>query len=425
MQFFGTIELGNGTLDDKYNFATFGSTMFTLWIFLTAEGWDNVLEDLMVKPPFCSDNSTRLPDGTVQDISGCGLPLWAPIFMGSFEILFFIILVNMFVAVIVDNYSEANEEEEIGITEEDIYSYFQKWEVHDPDDTEFIDLSKLGIFASELEPPLGLPPKNQVILAFLNIAIYEGEQVHCLDVAFALLTRVIGEVETSEIYKAIKEEINKKLSSVFVAREAFKKISTTQQRKKEDLAARTLQRAWRTFKNRRLFRLVAEVALAEKQQLTRRPSSDGAAPVSYRRPSFEGRNNSLSPGNISTTRASETERSEKADHNSTPKIENISSPQSPSSRTRPGTTNSVIQNPVSPETNPGTPKMQQGSEKTENEKFNSLSKEGTNSSEKEGRIFTVNRVQKDPVPNSSQENSQVLSISEADRIGSPVSDRTE
>ena len=63
----------------------------------------------------------------------------------------------MFAAVILDNYQQAAEQEDTGVTDDDIEKFYSVWEQYDPHATQFIDYQDLSLFVESLEPPLGIP----------------------------------------------------------------------------------------------------------------------------------------------------------------------------------------------------------------------------------------------------------------------------
>lgn len=62
------------------------------------------------------------------------------------------------------------------------------------------------------------------------------------------MQNVITDVEESEEMEDHLEKINIKFSQMFPIRTTMQPVSNTLMRKKEDVAARTLQTAWRNFK---------------------------------------------------------------------------------------------------------------------------------------------------------------------------------
>ncbi|CAG5115374.1 unnamed protein product, partial [Candidula unifasciata] len=257
MSSFGTVKL-NGVLNEIVNFQTFGNS-FTLMLRLaTSAGWNDVLEGLLIKEPFCNPNYYTLPNGISKESSNgdCGVSYLAIPFMVSYIIIVWLIVINMYIA-----------QEEVGITEDDFDMFYTVWEKYDPFATQFIKYDQLADFVGDLEPPLLIPKPNEIALVTFNIPIMEGDKIHCLDILVALVRNVLSDVQESDELTTLKEEMEEKFAHLFPKRYNVTVKSSTMQRKKEDVAARTLQRSWRSFKAQRAMRNIT--ALAVQQRIRR------------------------------------------------------------------------------------------------------------------------------------------------------------
>lgn len=136
-------------LNDIVNFETFGNSMLVLFRLATSAGWNEVLDALMVKPPQCDPYYNNLPNGN------CGNTWVAVVYFVTFILITYLIIVNMYIAVILENFNQAHEQEEIGITDEDIEMFYAVWQLYDPLATQFIQFEKLPYFIANLGPPLG------------------------------------------------------------------------------------------------------------------------------------------------------------------------------------------------------------------------------------------------------------------------------
>ena len=91
--------------------------------------------------------------------------------MVLYLVLSFLIIVNMYIAVILENYSQATEDVQEGkkihfnmmhfhlqfsqgITDEDYDLFYEIWQEFDPDGTQYIDYKALSEFLDVLEDPL-------------------------------------------------------------------------------------------------------------------------------------------------------------------------------------------------------------------------------------------------------------------------------
>ena len=105
------------------NKASFSLLLIILDIFrlVTSAGWNDVLDPLMAQPPDCDPDYKQLPNGN------CGFPFVSIIYFVSFIIINFMIVINMYIAIILENFNQAHQEEEIGIVEEDLEMFYGKW----------------------------------------------------------------------------------------------------------------------------------------------------------------------------------------------------------------------------------------------------------------------------------------------------------
>lgn len=256
----------NGVFDEIVNFQTFGNSFMLLFRLATSAGWNDILDALLISVPNCNPHYYRRPDGSVKVSStgDCGKPYLAIPFIVSYIIIVWLIVVNMYIAVILENFNQAHIQEEVGITDDDFSMFYTVWEKYDPHATQFIKYEQLADFVNDLEPPLKIPKPNEIALVSFNLPIMEGDRMHCIDILVALVRNILQEVEESDELKALKLQMELKFARSFPSRVNVTVKSTTLQRKKEDVATRTLQRSWRSFKAQKAMRNIT--ALAQKQK---------------------------------------------------------------------------------------------------------------------------------------------------------------
>ncbi|ROT66502.1 Sodium channel protein 60E [Penaeus vannamei] len=254
MAVFGHVQR-KGALDDLVNFETFGSSMMLLFRLITSAGWNDVLDPLMAQPPDCDVTYMNQPNGN------CGHPVIAIVFFVSFIIINFMIVINMYIAVILENFNQAHKEEEIGIVEDDLEMFYVRWSKYDPHATQFINFSQLSDFISSLDAPFGIPKPNTVALVSFDLPIAKGDKIHCLDILHALTKHVLGHVEETEEFKRfppqLKMQMEEKFKKQFPTRKELEIVSSTRRWKKMDSAAKTIQMAWRAFLKAKRARLEA------------------------------------------------------------------------------------------------------------------------------------------------------------------------
>ena len=211
-------------LDDAFNFDTFLRSFILLFQMCTSAGWSDVLSALISECP------------------AKGSCLWytkATLYLASYLIISFLVVVNMYIAVILENFSQATEDVQQGLTPDDFDMYYEKWEKYDPKATKYIPLDQLSDFVDYLEDPLRLPKPNHFILVKLDIPICDGDRCYCRDILDALTKNFLGTSETGDV--PLKESDKES--------EEYKPISSTLRRQKEHYAARIIQKAYRNFKD--------------------------------------------------------------------------------------------------------------------------------------------------------------------------------
>ncbi|KAG7189115.1 hypothetical protein KM043_008688 [Ampulex compressa] len=241
MSVFGHVKK-QGALDDMVNFETFGRSMQLLFRLMTSAGWNDVLESLMVQPPDCD------PTPNSRQMNGnCGYPLLAITYFTSFIIISYMIVINMYIAIILENFNQAHQEEEIGIVEDDLEMFYIRWSKYDPHATQFINFSQLSDFIASLDPPLGISKPNVVALVSFNLPIAKGNKIHCLDILHALVKHVLGHVEESDDFRKLQEQMDIKFKKQFPTRKELEIVSSTRIWKRQDKAARLIQRTIREY----------------------------------------------------------------------------------------------------------------------------------------------------------------------------------
>ncbi|XP_060529257.1 sodium channel protein 60E-like isoform X2 [Cylas formicarius] len=242
-----------GALDDMVNFETFGRSMHLLFRLITSAGWNDVLESLMIEYPDCDPHYKNQTNGD------CGYPLLAIIYFTSFIIINYMIVINMYIAIILENFNQAHQEEEIGIVEDDLEMFYIRWSKYDPHATQFIRFSQLSDFIASLDPPLGISKPNTVALVSFNLPIAKGNRIHCLDILHALVKHVLGHVEETDTFRQLQEQMDIKFKKQFPTRKELEIVSSTRLWKRQDKAARFIQKTWRDYQKRKKEKAAEEV----------------------------------------------------------------------------------------------------------------------------------------------------------------------
>ncbi|NXO86994.1 SCN2A protein, partial [Sitta europaea] len=227
-------------IDDMFNFETFGNSMICLFQITTSAGWNNLLNPILNSgEPDCDPNKAH-PGSSVK--GDCGNPSVGIFFFVSYIIISFLVVVNMYIAVILENFSVATEESAEPLGEDDFEMFYEVWEKYDPDATQFIEYSKLSDFAASLEPPLNIPKPNKVQLIAMDLPVVSGDRIHCLDILFAFTKRVLGE---SGEMDTLRIQMEDRFMASNPSKASYEPITTTLKRKQEEISATIIQRAYR------------------------------------------------------------------------------------------------------------------------------------------------------------------------------------
>uniref|UniRef100_A0A8B9EU44 Sodium channel protein n=1 Tax=Anser cygnoides TaxID=8845 RepID=A0A8B9EU44_ANSCY len=233
---FAYVKMEDG-IDDMFNFQTFANSMLCLFQITTSAGWDGLLSPLLnTGPPFCDPNVR----GRVGE---CGKPAIGIIYFVSYIIISFLIVVNMYIAVILENFNAATEESTEPLGEDDFDIFYEIWEKFDPEATQFITFSALSDFADALAEPLRVPKPNKIELIAMDLPMVSGDRIHCLDILFAFTKRVLGDSGEMDTLKVQMEE---KFMSVNPSKKSYEPISTTLRHRQEEASATVIQRAYRS-----------------------------------------------------------------------------------------------------------------------------------------------------------------------------------
>ncbi|XP_037834364.1 sodium channel protein type 4 subunit alpha B isoform X2 [Kryptolebias marmoratus] len=215
-----------GMIDDMFNFETFGNSMISMILISTSSGWDRLLSPIMNTPPDCDPGTD------------CSSPAAGIVFFTSYIVLYLLLVVHLFIAVILESFS-SRESEQL-LSNEHLQMFYNTWKKFDPDASRVIQYSQLSDFCDELQDPLRIPKPNSIRLIHMDLPLLPGDQICCLDVLQALSAQAFGEPGQMDTLKDRLEEkfnVHKPVSQ--------EPISSTLRRKQEEVAAGVIQRAFR------------------------------------------------------------------------------------------------------------------------------------------------------------------------------------
>uniref|UniRef100_A0A8D3DI60 Sodium channel protein n=1 Tax=Scophthalmus maximus TaxID=52904 RepID=A0A8D3DI60_SCOMX len=244
MSNFGYVKHGAG-IDDLYNFETFGNSMIILFMITTSAGWDGLLLPILNYPPDCNPKFEN-PGTSVK--GDCGNPSVGIFFFVMYIIISFLIVVNMYIAIILENFSVATEESADPLSEDDFETFYEIWEKFDPTASQFITFAKLSDFADALEHPLRVPKPNTIELIAMDMPMVSGDRIHCLDILFAFTKRVLGDSGELDM---LRQQMEERFVAANPSKVSYEPITTTLRRKQEGVSARIIQNAYRAHLIRR------------------------------------------------------------------------------------------------------------------------------------------------------------------------------
>ncbi|GIL55074.1 hypothetical protein Vafri_10591, partial [Volvox africanus] len=171
----------HSAINTSANFGNFGNALSVLLRVATGDNWTDLMYSCMVKPPHCS-----------RTAGDCGSWLALPYFL-LFFLLIAIIMLNLFTAVIIENFEKAHEQDEWRLTPQNLEDFVMLWSEYD-DGSGTISPAALEQLLLRLDPPLGLGPyaDNKEVLKFvydLDIPLVGG-RVPFHKTAFELVKRI-------------------------------------------------------------------------------------------------------------------------------------------------------------------------------------------------------------------------------------------
>lgn len=207
-------------LDDTVNFETFGRSMMLLFRLSTGAGWNDILESLMLRDPDCDPDYGGFPNGN------CGYPVGAVIYLVSYIFIVFLIIVNMYIAIILENVNRA-QEGGLVIKKEDLDSYYEKWASFVTDGKQYLLVDQVSDFVAHLNEPFKIPKPNEQELVRMGINVRMGYRVQCFDLLRCLVKRLLEQKGESPL---AFEQIASKLETHFRRRGVRKKSRISKSR---------------------------------------------------------------------------------------------------------------------------------------------------------------------------------------------------
>jgi hypothetical protein len=133
-------------IDDKRNFHTMTSAALLLFQCLTGDGWSK----------YMGDAGVQAESGLCSVAAGdCGSRAAIPYFL-TFQLIGNFIFLNLFVAVILENFATLHNTDQCLVATYDLEVFNSAWSQLDPDATNFLPTTKLALLLHSVPRPLGL-----------------------------------------------------------------------------------------------------------------------------------------------------------------------------------------------------------------------------------------------------------------------------
>jgi hypothetical protein len=214
MNLFMDVGYSNDILTEEFNFQNIYRSIITLFPLCTSGGWSVLLDSLSREnPPYCNPNITNTSNYFTQ--GDCGSKVLAIPFLVSFVVVTFFVVINMYVAIILENFGEAKDEVHHDPTIDDFKFYYSIWKIFDRNDSEYIKCEFLTDFVDSLYEtstmsyflrkkkikyvsPFRIPLPNKDKLISMDIIICENNLIHCEDILEALTKNYLNSIKYTE-----------------------------------------------------------------------------------------------------------------------------------------------------------------------------------------------------------------------------------
>uniref|UniRef100_A0A1I8G0I3 EF-hand domain-containing protein n=1 Tax=Macrostomum lignano TaxID=282301 RepID=A0A1I8G0I3_9PLAT len=225
MQVFGNIKLDNESDINRHNnFQTFLKSLVLLFRCATGESWQTIMlacsagKDCQ-PPPSTKDNPYTPSDETG---STCGNNI-SYIYFVSFIFFCTFLMLNLFVAVIMDNFDYLTRDSSI-LGPHHLDEYSRVWAEFDPGATGRIHFSEMYDMLRNMEPPVGFGKKCPYRLAYrklirMNMPVDENNTVHFTTTLFALIRESLSiKVDAVELMDKKDEELRVSIQKMWPLR---------------------------------------------------------------------------------------------------------------------------------------------------------------------------------------------------------------
>ncbi|KAJ9469642.1 Muscle calcium channel subunit alpha-1 [Diplonema papillatum] len=225
VKLFGQVKRGPN-MNYYANFESFRNAILLLLRMSTGEGWQAIQKDLRTQPPDCD-----------SQLGECGLPVVAIVYSCTYTMAGMYVLMNLFIAVILDNFSESAEnDDKETVTVEYIDLIQAAWDARSTavDGENVLTGATFQDFLREIGPPLG-PSTNattrqvQHFIVSLDVNYDADGYLHKESTILKMFKKVFGERLPPEMEQKLDEQFSKSVGRGAVVTSAEKGSSLSQQ----------------------------------------------------------------------------------------------------------------------------------------------------------------------------------------------------
>jgi len=295
MQLFAEVALQEN-LNGRANFQTFAISFLTLFRACTGEAWNSIMSDCMLAPSnadvflpqeggSCVMNPSFSQFEAAGQTIGCGREPWLTY---TFFLLFVLsatmIMLNLFVAVILEGFGDQQYEGEKSLTDDQFQLFCARWLDFDIDANYVMDGDSVIAFLRSLPPPMGVKGyalserDARKFAGRLNLPDYHG-QVQFHDMCTALARQVYlnnarrAGLDTEDVDAVSVEKLGTFADSWLGMAEGKAKVKSSAVRNldgevftwQDRMAAKAFQKMWATTLARREARKVVDAKRAALQ----------------------------------------------------------------------------------------------------------------------------------------------------------------
>ncbi|CAK62390.1 unnamed protein product (macronuclear) [Paramecium tetraurelia] len=178
MNLFPYVKRGEGVTGNS-NFSSFGVSLFTLFKCSTGEDWNLVMMDTArtAQPNDICFDFNDYANYAEYGFMGCG-NVGGILLMIIFMIIVSLIMLNLFVAIIIEGFQNTSKEENAPIKKLDVENFQQQWKDYDKNATGFMQCKYFTQFMIALPQPLGWSKlkysaaQQRIRMAQLNLPVY-------------------------------------------------------------------------------------------------------------------------------------------------------------------------------------------------------------------------------------------------------------